>query len=107
MGVTQVYSKRFMAEAGASGTPYTAGPPSGFKWVIVDISTRAGAAGVALELELDGIYVIVVNTDGPTGAVLFGGHWSGRQVVEAGETFTAAVSSACDFTISGYELSLP
>jgi hypothetical protein len=102
----QTYSVLIYGAAGVSALVDLA-PPAGFKWVIRDIQAycNAGLSGSRFTFE---------GADGQA-AVSFvwppntteGFQWSGRIVVESGQTVHLHADDPTDVTISGYALTLP
>lgn len=99
-----VYSKRFLAGAGASGA-ISATVPAGRVWIVRDcdlvfagsLPANAGFQGS------DGQFVYYVEVAAGSTQLWYG--WRGRQILNAGETLTYhSFAGVCDFAISGYEL---
>jgi hypothetical protein len=102
-----VYSSRFLAEHGLSGSAvYTAGP--GFLLVIrqLDFWINVGAGPSATSYMYGSAgQTIWWNSTGPLSVGT--DHWSGRQIINPGESFGVYSDGPADITVSGYVLKLP
>ncbi len=101
-----VYSVQLAAIVGLDG-PATFTVPDGFVWVLRDV-----------DVWYVGFLTNVVHLLGSAGQTIWGNafagaeqpqyaSWRGRQVLNPGQTFGLSSSSATDFTVSGYSLTLP
>lgn len=106
MAGINVYSTRFLEEAGFTGSAAFA-VPAGYVAVVRDIDVVAFAGtGVTIEAGLGGGAVFWSLTLNPT-LTPFWGSWRGRQILNAGEQLVVATDASADFMASGYLLSLP
>jgi hypothetical protein len=105
--MARLYSTRLMASEGAADALFEE-VPAGFIWVVRDIVLTFDGADSA-----DG-YQVGVQGKAPIllGQVAGGNveqfHWTGRQVMEAGETLAFTASTLNWYIlVSGYQLSTP
>jgi hypothetical protein len=108
--VARVYSKRLVQQEALSGTVNTTVPP-GVLWIVRDIDylviTIAGSVQVVVGITAPGPVQSAI--DYFVTSSIEARQWRGRQVLNAGDELSVAVtgSGSSDVTISGYELSLP
>lgn len=106
MPAVPVYSTRFVAEAGFTGSAAFA-VPAGYLVVVRDIDVVAFVGtGVTIEAGIGGSAVFWSLTLNPT-ITPFWGSWRGRQIINAGEQLVISTDAPADFAASGYLLSLP
>lgn len=101
-----VYSTRFLTAKGLTGYQFFT-CDDGFVIVIRDISGYFGSQGTAPSVvcDINGAKFFEADTT-PLNLTSF--QWSGRQVLEAGDTCTATLQNGnCDLCISGYLLTNP
>jgi len=105
--VATVYSKSFVQYEGLDGTE-TVEPLAGYIDIIRDVDVYANNTGVSpIHFRLIGqsgqtIWLFQVDPD--TNA---SGHWTGRQVMDAGVAWSVETDAPMDVSVSGYQLSLP
>ena len=98
-----IYSRSLVAAAGLSGT-VTSVVPAGTTVVIRDVDVTLGvSAGVLVTLVGANGQVIWAWSSGVT-TDKTSAQWRGRQVIEAGQTFSVVTSAPADVTVSGYVL---
>lgn len=101
-----VYSERLAQVLGLSGLELVS-IPAGFTAVLRDFDVYWGGGVIrrAVFLRGAGGQTIFYNSFGDTGGQY--ASWRGRQVIQAGETFSIFTEDAMDVTLSGYLLTLP
>jgi hypothetical protein len=103
-----VYSTRFLAFAAAGTSTETYTCPAGYVAVIRDIvgfSPAEGGGLVQVYLGESGAVLLNVASSSEGATVT---HWTGHQVIAAGETFVALLlgGDEASVTVSGYLLTL-
>jgi hypothetical protein len=104
-----IYSTRFLSGKGGNGSfPYVV--PTGYVVVLRDVDVYADVVGASqFFLQGDAGQAIWWNKWDPGDAGY--GSWRGRQIMYAGETFTANCDAApldgIDYAVSGYLLTAP
>lgn len=102
-----LYSTRFIqAQALAFSAVYNV--PAGFIAVIRDCSVYNNSGAASASVFLEGALGQTIFFAGNGIGTQASHQWTGRQVVEAGETITVAVGSGTwDVSVSGYLLTSP
>jgi len=106
VSASPVYSYRFLAEAGFTGSAAFL-VPDGYRAVVRDIDCVVyTGAGVTIQAGIGGVtnfWAVTLGVVAVTDTVSF----RGRQVLNPGEQLVIATDAAADFVASGYLLSLP
>jgi len=106
MSAVPIYSTRFLAEAGFTGSAAFL-VPAGYVAVVRDIdSVVYTGAGATIQAGIGGSAVFWAVTEGVV-AVTATNSWRGRVVLNAGEQLVVSTDAAVDFVASGYLLTSP
>jgi hypothetical protein len=102
-----VYSIVIYAKVGLVGTQFKT-VPAGFRWVVRDVDCYYNGLEVCT-VRMIGVLgqTVWVNEFAGGGAGPQYASWRGRFVVNAGNKVSFDASNAADFSVSGYQLTLP
>lgn len=100
-----VYSTRFIAEVGLNGTR-TVVCPANFVLVLRDLDAYANVTFASRELYLHGSVGQTIYHDAWGEESQHSSQWTGRQIIQPGESFDVTTTDLIDVTVSGYLLTL-
>lgn len=103
--MANIYSKRLLLSTSASSPTVSASPPAGFLWVAHTLTAAGNGAEAEVVMFIAGIPVWGASITPPGGSFYSGVTWTGRAVINAGETLEMFCSAGLTGQISGYELS--
>lgn len=106
MAFEAVYTKTVVSSTLTTGSGVEAAPPSGFTWIVVDITAVMNTPGQVGQLELDADFQAFVYWSQPHGMKRTW-HWRGRRAILENilGTFTSDIAGSCGLSITAYELS--
>jgi hypothetical protein len=105
--MTSIYSKRFLLGAGAGGSPSTYVVPALQVAVVHTISVATFTTATAVQVGVGSTWFYTEHFDFTAPKDRASGLWTGRVVLEAGETLELEASPGVTFAVSGYLLSAP
>lgn len=102
-----VYSTRFLLESSTGADSWSTVVPPDEVWILRDIDAIAAADSTQIAVQVAGVYIITLFTSAAPSGDSGHAQWTGRQVINAGETLTVAVSGEAGVCVSGYSLTAP
>lgn len=105
--MTSIYSKCLLEDTFSASGQASVVVPAGVVWVVVDVSNVTTTPPAQNVVWANGHPFAAPYMAAPAANYGGSGHWSGRQVLNAGQTLLVQSFGATSIRVSGYELTAP